>query len=41
MIGTITTRGAGDVDLHLYMFWLDVQGRVLVVMESVDSFEVR
>ena len=41
MIGSITTREVGDVDLHLYMFWLDMQERVLVLMESVNSYEVR
>lgn len=41
MIGTITTRGVGDLELHLYMYWLDMQEQVLVLMESVNSFEVR
>ena len=41
MIGTVTTRGAGDLELHLYMYWLDMQEQVLVLMESVNSYEVR
>ncbi len=36
-----TTRGAGDLDLYLFMYWLDMQEQVLVLMESVNSYEVR
>jgi hypothetical protein len=41
MLGVITTRSGGDFDLHLYVFWLDPQAQLLVLMESAASFNVR
>ncbi|MHC4236131.1 MAG: hypothetical protein ACYSUQ_13530, partial [Planctomycetota bacterium] len=38
--GTFTTQSAGELNLHLYMAWVDPTEQLIVDMETQALFEV-